>query len=115
MNSVHIEKLPEIKNLIFPSYEKENFEYLVYKHGDSLELFSNKTNIDIKNVTLIYYLKYHNVFIEISGTLLNKYVGEEWCINDRMLFEENFSKYGTKFTKFMMSKHESELRINYRY
>lgn len=115
MNSIFLRKVPEISNITLPSYEKEDFEYMVYKYGENLELISKSTGIDIKDVILIYYLRYHNVGIQIVGSLLDKYVDEEWCINDRILFEENFSKYGTKFNKFMMNKHEDELRIYYKY
>ncbi|ELA42578.1 uncharacterized protein VICG_00330 [Vittaforma corneae ATCC 50505] len=115
MDSIFLRKVPEISSIVLPSYEKEDFEYMVYKYGENLELISKNTGIDIKDVILIYYLKYHNMSIQIVGSLLDKYVDEEWCINDRILFEENFSKYGTKFNKFMMNKHEDELKIYYKY
>lgn len=112
---VFLKRTEEIGDIPLPEYKKDDFEYMVYKYGESLELISKKTGMDIRDVILIYYMKYYNVSIEMTGTLLDKYVDEEWTMNDRILFEENFTKYGTKFHKFMMDKPEHELRIYYKF
>ncbi|KAM0679965.1 hypothetical protein GINT2_001907 [Glugoides intestinalis] len=115
LESVFLEKINRISPIVLPEYEKNSFEYMVYKYGENLETISKKLNMDIKDVIVIYYLKYYGAAIKIEGPLLEKYVDDEWCIMDRILFEENFMKYTTKFSKYMMNKSEEELKIYYKF
>lgn len=112
---VTLRRIEKIQPIELPTYVKDEFEYLVYKYGENVEMISRKMEIDIRDVILIYYMKYYNVPIEMTGSLLDKYVDEEWNMNDRIMFEENFNKHGTKFNKFMMNKSVEELRIYYRF
>lgn len=115
LESVFLEKISAINPIVLPEYEKDSFEYMVYKYGENLETISKKLNMDIKDVIVIYYLNYYGSEIKIVGPLLEKYVDDEWSITDRILFEENFTKYTTKFSKYMMNKSEEELKIYYKF
>lgn len=114
-NSIILQKLDKINDIKLPEYDKDTFEYLVFKHGENMESIAKESHMRIKDVILVYYLKYHNVELEISGSLLEKYVEEEWNMRDRILFEENFMKYDTKFHKYMINKSEDDLKIYYRF
>lgn len=113
--SVILKRALEIKDISIPPYDRDEFGYLVYKHGDDLVSIAKGMKMDLKDVILVYYFEYCSRHLEITGSLLEKYVEEEWTITDRILFEENFMKYGTKFNKFMINKSEVDLRIYYRY
>lgn len=110
-----IRKVERISDLKIPPYDKVSFEYLVYKYNDNLKKIASESSMCIKDVILIYYLKYHNRTLEMTGSLLDKYVDAEWSLRDRIIFEENFNKYGNKFNKFIINKNEEELRIYYRF
>lgn len=115
MKSVVLRGVSEIRDLQVPAYNRDEFGYLVYKYGDGLVNIAKGMEMGLKDVILIYYLEYHSKSLEITGSLLEKYVEEEWTITDRILFEESFMRYGTRFSKFIINKSEDDLRIYYRY
>ena len=113
--TVTLRKTSTIKQVVLPAYDKDAFEYSVYRNGENPVKIAHEVGMDAKEAILVYHMKYYGVEIEMVGSLLERYVNDEWTINDRVLFEENFSKYGTKFSKYMMNKSEDELKIYYRF
>lgn len=115
VRTIVLEKIPEIRPIISPSFNMADFEYSVYKNDGNLILLSRALHVNMADTILVYYLNVH-LAGRATPALLQAIADRDWSReDDRREFEQNYRKYGRELREYMTRRSERDLKMYYKY